>query len=399
MRDVVRVTGTSCTLIRAGRVMTMGPAGVIESGAVLVEGGKIAAVGPAAAVHPPAGAAVIDCGDQTLLPGLIDAHSHLSLTPSLPHFLLRMEDPDPELLLRSVANLRHDLRAGITTLRIVGEKNFLDVACRQATEAGLLPGPRLVLAGKGIRSPRGHGFVGTPFEGPDAIRAAVEDNVKAGADFIKLFATGTIREDGEIAHFFTDEEVRAAVDEAHRWGKPITAHCIGGPGVARCLEAGLDILEHGYFVTDREIDLLLQQGTWLVVTPTPYFRETWIEKLHSADLQRAFRRDRAAVGERLVAALRAGIRFAIGTDAVHGGLGFEVETLVSLGVSAEEALRGVTIYAARLLGLADRVGSIEVGKEADLVSVGGDPLSDPTALSRLGLVMKGGIRCDTLSPL
>jgi len=255
--------GMGGILVRGGLVIdgTGGPP--IEKGAILIEGQRIIRVGKEEEFREKTVVPVLDCSDQTLLAGLIDCHNHLSLDPTLDNYLYRMNDSIPELTLRATKTMAVDLQSGVTTSRCLGDRGFLDVECKKAVNSGLVPGPRLLIATRGVRALHGHGFVGYPFGGVEQIRTAVRENLAAGADVIKIFITGTLRGPKEIPSFFSKEEIQAAVDEAHRVGIPVATHCIGGTGFEWALETGIDTIEHGYFLTDKEIDLLAKSGKWL----------------------------------------------------------------------------------------------------------------------------------------
>jgi imidazolonepropionase-like amidohydrolase len=361
----------------------------IEKGSILIEGERIAAVGRESDICPTYSLEFLDCRDEVLIPGMVDCHNHLALDPTLENWPARMNDSEAELTLRAVRNLAIDLKAGVTTARCLGDKYFLDLACKQAIDSGRLVGPRLLVATRGIRATNGHGIVGYPFDGPDQIRQAVRENLKAGADVIKLFITGTVRAGKELPCYLSKEKISVAVQEAHRVGIRTAAHCIGGLGLEECLAAGVDSIEHGYFATDREIDLLLKSNSWLVFTPIPYFDEEFIQYL-PPELANGFRRGREEVAERLAAAIRSGMRFAVGTDALHGGLARAVEHLVKLGSSENDALAAATSRAATVLGLEDKIGTLEPGKSADLVGIKGNPLKDIRALRKIATVIYRG---------
>jgi imidazolonepropionase-like amidohydrolase len=377
------------TLIRGARLIdgTGGPA--VEPAVLLTTGGVIEAVGDEAAARAAEASEVWDTGDQTLLPGLIDCHNHLSLDPTLDNYLYRMNDPLPELTLRAVNSMKVDLMSGVTTSRCLGDKGFLDIACRNAAAAGTLLGPRLLVATRGIRAPHGHGFVGYPFGGIEPIRSAVRENLQAGADLIKVYITGTLRGPRQILHFYSREEIQAVVDEAHRVGVPVATHCIGGPGLKLALETGIDVIEHGYFITDEEIELLGKLDRWLVMTPSIFFTDARLRTL-PPDLIDGHLRQREEVHQRLTAAIRAGVRYAVGTDGMHAGLAREIAYLVELGATPTAALQAATADAARVCGLGDRTGTLQKGKLADCIGVEGNPLEDPGALERVRTVILEG---------
>lgn len=392
--DLQEGDGMGKTLVR-GRSLIDGTGGpAIEPPVILIDKEKIEALGREAESRAQEATRVIDCRGQDLLPGLIDCHNHLSLDPTLPNYLYRMNDSVPELTLRAVVNMAVDLRSGVTTSRCLGDRGFLDVDCKKAVSAGRIPGPRLLVATRGIRAPHGHGFVGYPFGGADQIRQAVRENLAAGADLIKIYITGTLRSPRGILHYFSREEIQTAVDEAHRVGVPVATHCIGGPGFKLALEAGIDVIEHGYFITDEEIDLLGKSDSLLVMTPSIFFTDARIKTL-PAELIDGHLRQREEVGRRMAAAIEAGVDYAVGTDGMHGSLAQEIKYLTEFGASASAALRAATATAARVCGMGDAVGTLEKGKLADLIGVEGDPLADPGALQKVktvifeGRVMKG----------
>ena len=220
---------------------------------------------------------MLDWSDQTLLPGLIDCHNHLSLDPRLENYLYRMADPVPALTLRACETMKIDLRSGVTTSRCMGDKGFLDVECKKAVAEGRIEGPRLLVATRGIRAFHGHGFVGYPFSGVKPIRNAARENLAAGADLIKIYITGTLRGRKGFPATSLKGEIQAAVDGAHRVGIPVATHCIGGIGFEWALETGIDVIEHGYFLTDREIDRRVESGRWLVMTPSIFFTDECVQ--------------------------------------------------------------------------------------------------------------------------
>ena len=377
------------TLIK-GRWLIDGKGGApIDKGAILIEGPRIVRVGKAEEFQGYKNVQVLDCCDQTLLPGLIDCHNHLSLDPRLENYLYRMADPIPALTLRAYETMKTDLRSGVTTSRCLGDKGFLDVEMKKAVAEGRIEGPRLLIATRGIRAFHGHGFVGYPFGGIDQIQTAVRENLSAGADLIKIFITGTLRGPEGIPCYFSKAEIQTAVDEAHRIGKPVATHCIGGLGFEWAIETGIDVIEHGYFVTDREIDLLVKADKWLVMTPSIFFTDARIRTL-PANLIDGHLRQRDEVAQRMGAAIRSGIKFAVGTDGMHGGLAQEVQYLVDFGATPMRALMAATYDAAKVCGLAESIGTLESGKYADIIGVKGNPLEDIGTLKRVETVILRG---------
>ena len=376
-------------LIKGARLIDGTGAPPEVPGAVLVHGDRIEAVGIAAINMAGEAVETLDCGHQTLLPGLIDCHNHLSLDPTLDNYLHRMSDPLPELTIRAVRTMDTDLQAGVTTSRCLGDKGFLDVHCRRAQVDGHVAGPRIITATRGLRAPHGHGFVGYPFSGAETIRRAVRENLAAGADLIKIYLTGTLRGPKGVPQAYSREEIQVLVDEAHRSGVPVATHCIGGPALRTAVETGIDVIEHGYFIDDEEIELLVRSGRWLVMTPSIFFTDERIRTL-PPDLVDGHFTQREEVGRRMAAAVEAGVNYAAGTDGFHGGLGKELKYLTDFGASPMEALMAATSRAAEVCGLADTIGSIRVGRRADVIGVDGDPMEDFQALQRVLTVVQGG---------
>lgn len=376
-------------LIRGKLVIDGTDSPPLKGGAILVERDKIIAVGKPDEIEKTPDTVVMDCGDQVLIPGLIDCHNHLSLDSRLENYLHRMTDPIPELTLRAVDTMAVDLESGITTSRCIGDKEFLDLSCKKAVAAERLTGPRLIVATRGIRASHGHGYVGYPFNGPEAIRTAIRENLLAGADFIKLYITGTVKGSGEIVSFPSKSELSLAVEEAHRVGTKTAAHCIGGQGMDWAIELGIDSIEHAYFISDRQIDSLRQSNSRLVLTPSPFFVEERIGMLQP-ELADIFRWERDLVAERMAAVIQSGINYAVGTDGMHGGLAKEISILSELGASNRDLLKAATAYGSQVCGLADNIGTLEPGKSADIIGVKENPLEDIHALENVNVVISRG---------
>jgi imidazolonepropionase-like amidohydrolase len=361
----------------------------IQRGAILIEGERILRVGKEEEFKGEASIHVLDCGDQTLLPGLIDCHNHLSLDTRLENYLYRMADPIPALTLRACETMKIDLQSGVTTSRCLGDKGFLDVECKKAVSEGRIEGPHLLIATRGIRAFHGHGFVGYPFGGIDQIQAVVRENLSAGADLIKIYITGTLPGPNGIPSYFSKGEIQTTVDEAHRVGIPVATHCIGGIGFEWALETGIDVIEHGYFLTDREIDLFVKSDRWLVMTPSIFFTDARIRTL-PPHLIEGHLRERDEVGQRMTAAVKGGVKFAVGTDGMHGGLAQEIQYLVDFGATTSQALMASTRHAARVCGLEESIGTLEPGKYGDIIGVKGNPLEDIAALKKVKTVISRG---------
>lgn len=377
---------------------------VINHGVVVFEDDKILAVGSQEEVNIPAHAAIVDYTEETILPGLIDCHTHLTLSAQISNYAAAMKDEEFVLLLRGARNMRADLLSGVTTMRALGEKNFIDVALKEASEREIIPAPRLLISGKGIRSSFGHGIMGAPFDGPEEVRKAARVNIHdAGADQIKLFVTGS---KGEFRNFkfgteapaernemhclMTKEEIQAAVDTAHSVGKKVAAHCYGGIGLHYCVEAGVDTIEHGIYMDDEDIEMMAENGTWLTITLNSYFSDQRLINRGTPELTRGFVKYRDSIRTAYQKVLKAGLKYGLGTDAQHGEFAFELENLVGFGVSPLEALKAATSNAARLCGVEDKVGTLEPGKFADIITIKGDPLSNISDIRKVNAVYKGG---------
>ena len=388
-------------VLRAGRLFDGTGAEVIPNAAVLVEDDCIVAVGGAADVAAPADAETIDLGDRFVMPGLIDAHSHASIIPGLGDQMAQLSQPVEQQLLRAVGNLRRDLLAGTTTMRVMGEEHVLDVAVRRAIEEGQIPGPRLLIACRGITATNGHGRALSAFDGEDAVRRGVRENFRAGADFIKLFATGGVSSANTGLDYavYSRAEIRAAVEEAERVGSYVAAHAHGGKGLRLALEEGVRTIEHGALLSDEDVELLLTKDAWLISTLSIVYHPTGIEQgdARRPAIMAKLNQARDVVAERFPRILRSGVRFAVGTDSMHGLLPFELRKLVDLGVSPKDALLAATGRGAAACRIDDRVGTIQPGKLADVIAMSGDPLADISAVSRVNFVMKAGRRYDGLS--
>ena len=389
--------------IRAERLI-VGDGTQIAEPVVLVQGDRITAVGPASRVAVPAGARVVDLAGQDRVPGFFDMHTHITSIDNDGGDMAVLRETDAHGAIYGVVNARKTLEAGFTTIREAGSTGYVDVVLRQQIDRGLIPGPRIHASGPALGSTGGHADVngwspylqipgtGAIVDGVDAVRAQVRRNVKYGADQIKIVATGGVLSVGDAvgAAQFDQEELDAAVKEATRLGRKVMAH--------RHLQplAGVASIEHGSLVDDEAIALMKQRGTYLV--PTLVILEEIVKDgerkgvpANSIAKARAIASDRRT---RLRAAYRAGVKFALGTDAtsdIHGRNGEEFRYMVDiLGATPMEAISIGTMNAATLLGVEKELGSVTTGKLADIVAVRGDPLQDVGLLAHVDFVMKGG---------
>ena len=390
------------TAIKARRIVDGTGRAPIEHGLVLVEDDRIKAVGRQADVAMPDGAQVIDCGTHTALPGFVDAHSHASIIPGLGDQIGQLRQAPAPQVLRAVRNLRADLKSGVTTMRVVGEEHYIDIDLRSGIAEGRIPGPRLKVATRPITARNGHGAALTFSDGEDEIRKHIRENVAAGADLIKLFMTGGVSSKGTAARWYaySRHEVEVAVDEAHRNSKPVAVHAHGGPGVRICIEAGVDTIEHGKLCDLDDLVEMRRRGIWLVTNNAVSGHPDGIEKgdAHVPSIMAKLVESRQTSRENFKSVLASGVKWALGTDSMHGLMWWEIAKVVEWGADPHDAILAATRRAAEAIGMADEVGSLEPGKLADVISVDGDPLTDIACLQRVGLTLQGGTRVDTLSP-
>ena len=392
------------TVIRAARILDVKTGEVLRDGAIIIAGDKIVSVGPATALPPDA--TVINLPTATVLPGLIDAHTHLTFNPVFGYEMLGISVPREALI--GARNARVTLEAGFTTVRNVGASGYSDVALRDAINAGDVPGPRMLVSGPALGITGGHCDDNLlPFEfhvtsegvadGVEDVQHKTREVIKYGADLIKICATGGVLSKGDDpnAAQYTLEEMKAIVSDAHRLGRRVAAHAHGAQGVIWASEAGVDSVEHGHLMNDAAIATLKKNGTYLV--PTLYLTDWEQENARLANLPEFSRRKMEMVSKQAKVnakkAFEAGVKIGMGTDAAvypHGLNAHELAVYVSLGMTPLQAIQTATINDADLLGWSDKIGTLEPGKWADIIAVDGDPLQDITALQHVKFVMKGG---------
>lgn len=393
-------------VVHAGHVLDVKTGKLLSDQILVIEDGKIVSAGPAAEAKAPADAARIELPNATVLPGLIDAHTHLTMNPNFGYETLAISIPRETLI--GAKNARLTLLAGFTTVRNVGAGGFSDVALRDAINAGDVPGPRMLVSGPALGITGGHCDNNMlPFEyhkvddgvadGVAAVQHKVRENIKYGSDLIKVCATGGVLSLGDNPQHsqYTQEEMKAIVADAHRLGRKVAAHAHGAEGIRWAAEAGVDSIEHGSYIDDAAIAAMKEHGTYLV--PTLYLGDWMLENLgqtHMPPPLMAKAREVIPVARKNVArAFAAGVKVALGTDAAvypHGLNAHEFAVMVKLGLTPLQAIQAGTVNAADLLGWAGKVGSLEPGAWADIVAVDGDPLKDVTTLERVKFVMKGG---------
>jgi imidazolonepropionase-like amidohydrolase len=411
---VTGIANAQTTVLRAARMITIESPTTVSNAVIVVTGDKIVAAGPASSVTIPGGAKVIDLGDVTLLPGFIDAHTHITgRTLGDPLFdVAPVRDYQSYGAIVGVANAETTLKAGFTSIRVLGSPNFDDMALRQAITDGRVWGPRMENAGNLIGITGGHcdsnGFRPGLIErgpkdgianGAEEVRAAVRNQVKYGADVIKMCATGGVLSEGDAvgATQYTYEEMKAGVDEATKLGRKVAAHAHGTEGIKIAVRAGVASIEHGSFLDEEGAKMMAERGTYLV--PTLLAGQT-VEGLAKSGVLKGLRAEKAlaaaaAMRNSVKLAVAHNVPIALGTDAgviPHGINAREFGLMVEWGgMTPIASLTAGTMGAAKLLGWDARVGSITAGKLADIVAVPGDPLKDIHATERVSFVMKNGV--------
>jgi imidazolonepropionase-like amidohydrolase len=392
------------TIIHAAHLLDVKTGKTLDNVNVVIEGDRISSVSQGA---PPAGSKVINLPNATLLPGFIDAHTHLTFEPNFGYQELGVSIPKEALI--GARNARVTLEAGFTTVRNVGARGYTDVALRDSINEGLVPGPRMLVSGPPLSITGGHCDQNLlPYEfhatadgtadGVEAVQHKVREVIKYGADVIKVCATGGVLSKGDDpqASQYSLEELKAIVADAHRLGRKVAAHAHGAQGIAWAAEAGVDSIEHGSYIDENGIRIMKEHGTYLV--PTQYLADWMRDNAAKIGLPAMYAEKMktvtAAMRQNVRKAIQAGVKIALGTDAAvypHGLNAHEFEVYTRLGLTPLQSIQTGTVNAADLLGWSDRVGSLEPGKFADIVAVEGDPLKDITLLQRPTFVMKGGV--------
>lgn len=394
------------TLILAGHLLDVKSGKILENQQILIEGDHIKAMGIIETKRL-LDANVIDLSDKTVLPGLIDAHTHLTFNPSDTGYQ-SLGISVPREALKGAKNARVTIEAGFTTVRNVGAHGYADIALRDTINAGEIPGPRIIASGPALSITGGHcdeNLLAPQFhhhsdgvaDGVFNVMQKVREIIKYGADVIKVCATGGVLSKGDDPNHsaFTMEELRAIVEDAHRLGRKVAAHAHGADGIKQAVLAGVDSIEHGSYIDDEGIRLMKQRGVYLV--PTLYLGDWFMENYKTIGAP-PFMVDKAkvvlpAARENIARAFREGVKVAFGTDAAvypHGLNAREFAVMTKLGMSPLAAIQAATINAADLLGWSNRIGSLEGGKLADIIAVDGNPLSDVRTLENVRFVMKGG---------
>jgi imidazolonepropionase-like amidohydrolase len=391
------------TVIHAGHMLDVKTGQTLNDVWVVIDGGKIIRAGTGAV---PA-ANILELPSATLLPGLIDAHTHLTGEPNFGYQQLGISLPKETLI--GAKNARITLEAGFTTVRNVGAPGYTDVALRDAVNEGMIPGPRMVVSGPALGITGGHCDNNLlPYEyhaksdgaadGIEGVQHKVREVIKYGADLVKVCATGGVLSKGDDpqASQYSLEELQAIVVDAHRLGRKVAAHAHGAQGILWASEAGVDSIEHGSYIDDAGIKMMKSKGTYLV--PTLYLGDWMTENATKIGMPEMYAGKMRTIIPIARANLRkafdAGIKVAFGTDAAvypHGLNAREFAVYVRMGMTPLQAIQTATVNAADLLGWSDRIGSLEPDKFADIIAVNGDPTKDVTLLQNPVFVMKGGV--------
>jgi imidazolonepropionase-like amidohydrolase len=399
-------TATKRTLVRAGHVLDVKTGKVADAQTIVVVGDTIQSIAPTASVTAGAGDAVVDLGSMTVMPGLIDVHTHLTMNPEFDPYR-ELTSTSAKEAINGVVNARTTLMAGFTSVRNVGASGFVDVDLRDAINAGQVAGPHMQVSGPLLGITGGHcdenllpieyHVVGDGVaDGIAQVQHQVRQNIKYGADLIKICATGGVLSKGDDpqASQYTLEEMQAIVADAHRLGRKVAAHAHGAQGILWATEAGVDSIEHGSYINDAAIAEMKKRGTYLV--PTLYLEDWIVEKGNLPPFYHQKMVDVSAVAKQNIKhAMQAGVKIALGTDAAvypHGLNAHELDVYVNqLGMSPLAALQSATINAADLMGWTAKTGTLEPGKWADMIGVEKNPMEDVRVLQDVKFVMKSGI--------
>ena len=402
---VLAANAAGTTAIVGGTVVDLEGKAPIENAVILVEGERIAAIGKAGKVKIPDGAEQIDAKGSWLIPGLMNMHVHLGLVLPGKMKAELANESEAALALRMAAAARESLQAGVTTIRLTGDRAHADLDLMRAINKGQADGPRIFSAGEALSITAGHGSKKdqkTKYDGPYELVKAARTQISAGAKWIKIAISGGIATDGGglAAALMTPEEIHAVIDAAHRFGAKVTAHSGSPTATDIAVDAGLDCVEHGYFLDRKTLKKMKEHGTWLVPTivvsqpaTQPFFERIgsppwYLERRNSAGKSH---------WRALEMAIEEGVNIALGTDQLPSepndgttATAREAQYYVEAGMTPLQVLRSATIETARLLEAEDKIGSLETGKYADIVAVDKDPTEDIKALRNILLVMKGG---------
>lgn len=401
---VMLPVSATTTAIVGGTIVNLDGTKPLQDAVILVDGERITAIGSRSKVDIPAGTEIVDAKGKWLIPGMMNMHVHLGLILPGKMQAQLAHETEAEVALRMAANAEQVLQAGVTTVRLPGEHRYGDIAVKKSINKGESHGPRIFTAGEAVVITGGHGSeAGVIYaDGPDELVKAVRKQISLGADWIKILISGGIATDGgAIAEaLMTPEEINAVVDAAHRFGVKVAAHSGSPAATSVAVDAGIDSIEHGYMLDRPVLKKMARAGTWLVPTivvsqpaTQPFFeaigspqwyleRRNSVGKIHWESLRTAIDED---------------VNIALGTDQLPNepndgttATVREAEYYVEAGMTPLRALRAATIEPAKMLGADDEIGSLEVGKYADIIAVSADPVADISALRSITMVMKGG---------
>ncbi len=393
------------TLVRAGHLLDVRTGKLADAETIVVVGDSIQSIGPTASIQTQPGDVIVDLSAMTVMPGLIDVHTHMTMNPDFDPYR-ELTSTDAKEAINGVVNARTTLLAGFTSARNVGASGYTDVDLRDAIDAGQIAGPHMLVSGPALGITGGHcdenllpvqyHVVGEGVaDGIAAVQQKVRQNIKYGADLIKICATGGVLSKGDDpqASQYTLEEMQAIVADAHRLGRKVAAHAHGAQGILWATEAGVDSIEHGSYIDDASIAEMKKRGTYLV--PTLYLEDWQIEKGHLPSFYHQKMVSVSAVAKgNIKRAMQAGVKIALGTDAAvypHGLNAHELDVYVNqLGMAPLAALQSATINAADLMGWSSKTGTLEAGKWADIIAVEKNPLDDVRVLEDVKFVMKAG---------
>ncbi len=394
------------TLVRAGHLLDVKTGKLADAQTIVVVGDTIQSIGPTAAATAQPGDTVLDLGGMTVMPGLIDVHTHITGNPDFDPYR-ELAQTDAREAINGVANARTTLLAGFTTVRNVGAGGYTDVDLRDAINEGQVPGPHMEVSGPPLGITGGHcdeNLLPMKYhltadgvaDGIAAVQQKVRQNIKYGADLIKICATGGVLSKGDDpqASQYTLEEMKAIVADAHRLGRKVAAHAHGSQGILWASEAGVDSIEHGSYINDEAIAEMKKNGTYLV--PTLYLEDWMLEKGSLPPFYHQKMLDVSKVAKSNIKhAMQAGVKIALGTDAAvypHGLNAHELDVYVNqIGMTPLAALQSATINAADLMGWTAKTGTLESGKWADIIAVERNPLDDVRVLQDVKFVMKAGV--------
>ena len=393
------------TLVRAGHLLDVKTGKILDGQTIVVTGDTISSVAASSTVATQPGDTVVDLGDRTVIPGLIDVHTHITGVPNFDPFF-ELTQTDAKEAIQGVVNARTTLMAGFTTIRNVGAGGYTDVDLREAINQGLVPGPHMQVSGPALGITGGHcdenllpiryHVTGDGVaDGIAGVQQKVRQNIKYGVDVIKICATGGVLSKGDDpqASQYTREEMRTIVEDAHRLGRKVAAHAHGSQGILWATEAGVDSIEHGSYIDEAAIAAMKKNGTYLV--PTLYLEDWLVEKGNLPPIYQQKMKDTIVVAKKNIKhAMESGVKIALGTDAAvypHGLNAHELDVYVNqMGMTPLAAVQSATINAADLMGWSGKTGSIEPGHWADLIAVEGNPLKDVRVLQQTSFVMKSG---------